>query len=259
MESPVKTKTELRHDGSLLHITLDAPKANIVDSEMMGEITAAVEQHRHDPELRGIAFEGAGNHFSFGASVEEHTAERARGMLTQFHGLFRLLAEVGVPTFAIVRGQCLGGGMELASYCSWVFAAPEAKFAQPEIKLAVFAPMASVLLPWRLGGGAATDLCVSGRTINAKEAFDLGLVHEVIGDPAAACEAFFKEHLGSLSASSLRFAERAVRAQLIGLLGEHLRAIETMYVDELMATHDANEGINSFLEKRRPVFNGGKA
>lgn len=259
MATTEKIKTELRHDGRLLHITLAAPKANILDAAMMSEITAALEEHRGSLELRGIAFEGAGGHFCFGASVEEHKADRAAEMLRQFHGLFRLLADISIPTFAIVRGQCLGGGMELASYCSWIFAAPDAKFGQPEIKLAVFPPIASVLLPWRIGGAAAVDLCVSGRSINAKEAFDIGLVHEVIGDPAAACDAFFQEHLGQHSASSLRFAERAVRAQLTGLLGEHLSEIESLYVDDLMKTHDAVEGIESFLAKRRPVWTGGKA
>jgi len=255
----VKTKTELRHDGRLLHITLEAPKANILDAEMMREITAAIDAHRNDPELRGIAFEGSGKHFSFGASVEEHRADNVRNMLGQFHALFRLLAEVAVPTFAIVRGQCLGGGMELASYCTWIFANADAKFGQPEIKLAVFPPIASVLLPWRIGGGPAMDVCVSGRVIDAAHAHRIGLVHEIAEDPAAAFDAFFVEHIGPLSASSLRFAERAARAQLVKLLGEHLDEMESLYLDELMKTHDAVEGIESFLAKRRPVWTGGAA
>lgn len=247
---------DLRHEGQLLHLTLNTPSANVLDAAMLGAIEAALRAHRDDPALKGIAFEGAGKHFSFGASVEEHQAAQAPAMLKQFHGVFRLLAELAAPTFAIVRGQCLGGGLELASYCSWLFASPVASFGQPEIKLAVFAPMASLLLPWRIGGGAAIDLCVSGRSIDAEHARSIGLVHDVGDDPAAVCDAFFTRHIAPLSASSVRFAERVARLSLTRAMERDLPEIERMYTEELMNTHDANEGIAAFLEKRPPSFTG---
>ncbi len=259
MSEAGKILVDERHEGQLLHITLNAPKANVLDAEMIGAIDAAVKEHGSKPGLKAIAFEGAGKHFSFGASVEEHQADQAAGMLSTFHGMFRTLAKTSIPTFAIVRGQCLGGGLELASYCSWIFAAPEAKLGQPEIKLAVIAPMASLLLPWRIGGGAAVDLCVSGRSVDAAEAHRMGLVHEVSDDPAAACDEFFSENLAGLSASSVRFAERGVRIPLARRFETDLPALEKLYLDELMKTHDANEGIGSFLEKRRPTFKGFQA
>jgi cyclohexa-1,5-dienecarbonyl-CoA hydratase len=245
-------KVALAGEGRELWLTLDAPKGNVLDARMIDGLTRALDAHGASPALRAIVFEGSGAHFSFGASVAEHRRENAAAMLAQFHALFRKLAALSVPTIAVVRGACLGGGLELAAWCSWIFASPEATFGQPEIKLAVFPPMASLILPWRLGGGRALDLCVSGRTIDAAEAHDLGLVREVSARPDDAARAFVAEHLLPRSGPSLRFAERAARAGLDDLLRERLPLLERLYLEELMATPDANEGIASFLERRTP-------
>ena len=243
---------ERTHDGAMLCLTLDAAPANVLDAEMIDEITAAVNDA--DDRVMAIVFDHAGKHFSFGASVPEHTAAEAPGMLKRFHALFRLLAEKAIPTAAIVRGRCLGGGLELASYCTWVVASPAAKLGQPEIKLAVFPPMASFVLPWRLGAGHAMDLCVSGRTVDAEEAERMGLVTAIADDPRRWFEDFFDTHLKPGSASSLRMAERAVRAPLTDALETRLPALERLYLDELMSTHDANEGIRAFMAKEKPVY-----
>jgi len=245
-------EVEKKENGAVLHLYLAAPKANILDARMVGAIEEALASA--GPEIKAVAFEGRGPNFSFGASVPEHTREEAPAMLRRFHGLFRTLGRLGIPTVAIVRGRCLGGGLELAAWCSWIFASPDALLGQPEIKLAVFPPMASILLPWRAGGAAAIDLCVSGRTITAAEAQRLGLVAAVADDPAAHWQSFFREHISPLSASSLRFAERAARSSLLDALENRLPAIERLYIDELMATPDANEGIASFIEKRPAAF-----
>ena len=247
-----KARTELLADGQLLRLTLAAPKANVLDRAMVSELVAALDHHGASPRLKAILLSADGPHFSFGASVAEHRKEEVRGMLADFHHLFRRLAELAIPTVAAVRGACLGGGLELAAWCSWIVAAPDAGFAQPEIKLGVFAPLASLLLPWRLGGGAALDLLVSGRTIDAPTAARIGLVHAVADDPVAAAMAFAAEHLLPRSASSLRFAERAARHELAELLARRLPALEALYLDQLMETADANEGLAAFIAKRPP-------
>ena len=244
------------HDGALLSCTLQNPPGNILDSRMIAALSSAVE-HAGE-EVKAIAFEGAGRHFCFGASVEEHRPAQAADMLAQFHGFFRLLAQKCIPTLAIVKGQCLGGGLELAVYCSWIFAAPDALFGQPEIRLGLFPPLASVLLPWRLGGAAALDLCVSGRSIAATRDHTVGLVHYVDEDPSRVARALFAEQLLPLSASSLRFAERAVRHDLLRRIENDLPAIERLYLEELMQTRDAVEGIGAFLAKRPARFGGKK-
>lgn len=239
-------------DGAALRIVLNRPKANILDAAMIGAIVDALAEVK--PETRLIVFEGAGDHFCFGASVEEHQAEQAAAMLTAFHGLFRKLAELAVPTCALVRGQCLGGGLELASWCSFIVATPEARLGQPEIQLAVFPPMASILLPWRAGGLAALDLCVTGRSLKADEALRLNIVNAVTDEPEEWWKQLVTKRLQKTSASSLRFAERAVRRQLTRQLAQDIPELERLYVDELMKTPDANEGIAAFLERRPAEF-----
>lgn len=246
-------RVEHTHDGGALRLTLDAPKGNVLDRALIARVREALRACVR-PEHRAIVLEGAGGHFSFGASVAEHRRDEAPSMLEALHGLFRDLAELSVPTVALVRGQCLGGGLELASYCTWLIAAPDARFGQPEIRLGVFAPMASILLPWRIGGGAALDLCVGGRTLDALEAHRIGLVSRIADDPRAAFDALYAEELGPRSASSLRFAERAVRAELHERMARHLPRLEALYTGELMQTRDANEGIEAFLERRAPEF-----
>ncbi|HEU5061141.1 MAG TPA: enoyl-CoA hydratase-related protein [Kofleriaceae bacterium] len=243
--------SEKREDGAILWLTLNAPKANVLTGSMIRALHGALDDEV-DGDTKLIVFEGAGAHFSFGASVAEHQRAQAPAMLESFHALFRRLLELAVPTCAVVRGQCLGGGLELASYCTFLVATPDARLGQPEIKLAVFPPMASILLPWRLGGGRALDLCVSGRSLEADEARRMGLVNEVTDDPAGWVLALFASALRPTSAVALRFAERAARAELARRMAEQLPALERIYLDELMATRDANEGIAAFLERRPP-------
>jgi cyclohexa-1,5-dienecarbonyl-CoA hydratase len=156
---------------------------------------------------------------------------------------------------AAVKGQCLGGGLELASVCHRLFATADAKFGQPEIALGVFAPIASIVLPERIGRANGEDLCLTGRIVTAAEAKQMGLVDELVeGDPGDAALAWARAHFTARSASSLRMAVKAVRADLAARIRTELPVLEAMYLDELMATRDANEGLRAFLEKRAPVW-----
>ncbi|RME25254.1 MAG: cyclohexa-1,5-dienecarbonyl-CoA hydratase [Candidatus Zixiibacteriota bacterium] len=204
-----------------------------------------------------MQFTGSGKHFSFGASVAEHVREQAPRMLEQFHGLFYRLIDLAIPTMALVSGQCLGGGMELALMCNLLFADKTAKLGQPEIMLGVFAPPASVMLPLKIGQARADDLLLTGRSITAEEAFAMGLATAVFDTPEAmhqGADQWFEHHLMPKSASSLRFAVRAARGNFNLILRDRLKELERLYVDELMATDDANEGIASFLESRQPEW-----
>jgi cyclohexa-1,5-dienecarbonyl-CoA hydratase len=197
---------------------------------------------------------GEGRHFSFGASVEEHRPSHVGEMLQQFHALFRDLLDSGLVALAAVRGQCLGGGLELAAFCQRLFAAPDARLGQQEIKLGLFAPVASVLLPFRVGQAVADDLLLTGRSVTAEEGLALGLVDQVDEDPVEAALAWHRTHLGRLSSASLRHASRAARYRLRRAMLDDLAAIERHYLSDLMATRDAPEGIASFLEKREPQW-----
>ena len=245
-------KVWLDRDGALLRLRLNRPKANICDAAMIGALRSALADHRATTGLRGVLLDAEGPHFSFGASVEEHLAERCAAMLGALHALILDMVEFPVPMLVAVRGQCLGGGLEIALAGGPIFAAPEAQFGQPEIKLGVFAPAASCLLPWRVSAVAAEDLLCSGRSVTAPQALAIGLVQTLAEDPEAAALAWFDEHLAPRSAAALACAVAAARAPRVRELRERLAEVESLYLDRLMATHDANEGLAAFLAKRAP-------
>jgi cyclohexa-1,5-dienecarbonyl-CoA hydratase len=247
-------RLETLDNGKIRRVVLATPKANILDAPKMEAIGRAFEEAAGEPELRAIVLEGEGDHFSFGASVPEHLPGKFESMIPAFHAMFRRMLDSSVPTVAVVRGQCLGGGLELASFAHRVFASPTAKLGQPEIVLGVFAPVASVVLPERIGRPAAEDLCLTGRIVDAEEAHGMGLVDQVAEDPGETALAWIRKRLLPRSASSLRLAVRAARAGWAKRFREALDEAERLYLDDLMATHDAVEGLQSFLEKRDPVW-----
>jgi cyclohexa-1,5-dienecarbonyl-CoA hydratase len=247
-------KLWLDRDGALLRLRLARPKANIVDAEMIVALHAALEAHRASPGLRAVLLDAEGPHFSFGASVEEHLADRCASMLASLHALIIAMVEFPLPILVAVRGQCLGGGLELALAAGPVFASPAAQFGQPEIKLGVFAPAASCLLGWRVNQSAAEDLLWSGRSINGSTALALGLVNALADDPEAAALTYFDEHLAPHSAAALACAVAAVRAPRARELRQRLAEVERLYLDRLMKTRDANEGLAAFLDRRTPAW-----
>jgi cyclohexa-1,5-dienecarbonyl-CoA hydratase len=253
-ESVMSVKDWLEVDGALLRLRLARPRANIVDAQMIAALDGALLAHRANNKLRGVLLDAEGPNFSFGASVEEHLPAQCAQMLASLHALIVAMVEFPAPILVAVRGQCLGGGLEVALAGSLIFAAPDAQFGQPEIKLGVFAPAASVLLPYRLNRPMAEDLLFSGRSIGAEEARAAGLVHTVFDDPETAALAYFNEHLAGKSASSLACALAAARAPMIRDVRQRLAEVERLYLDRLMATRDANEGLTAFLAKRRPQW-----
>ena len=243
--------------GDLLHLTLDHGRGNILDVALIEALRSAVRQAAATPELRGLLIDHTGPHFSFGASIEDHLPERVDDMLPRFHGLAREVLELDLPVLCAVRGQCLGGGLEVALLADRVVAAPGASFGQPEIRLAVFAPVASVLLPYRIGSRRAADLLLSGRSLDAEEALAWRLVDEIDGEPAEACREWAVRHLGDKSLTALRLATRAARSTWIDRFATDIERLERLYLDELMSTPDAAEGIRAFLERRSPVWRQG--
>ena len=256
---PLQVWTE--RDGALLRLRLARPKANIVDAAMIAALQKAFDAHRGNAahrtsavQHRAVLVDAEGSHFSFGASVEEHLAERCAGMLASLHALLLSMLEWPVPILVAVKGQCLGGGLELAMGGSLIFAANDAKLGQPEIQLGVFAPAASCLLPPRIGQAAAEDLLFSGRSIGADEALRLGLVSSVSADPEAAALAYFDQHLAGKSASSLACAVAAARGGYLIRVRRRIAEVERLYLDRLMQTRDANEGLAAFIAKRPPKW-----
>ncbi|MFQ5335755.1 MAG: enoyl-CoA hydratase-related protein [Flavobacteriales bacterium] len=249
-----KLRLEYTHDARVARIVLDDGKGNVLDAVMMAELQQALDSFKEKKDLKLITFEGAGKHFSFGASVEEHTRENAAQMLQSFHSLFYTILDLSIPTAALISGQCLGGGLELALICNCLFADQSAMLGQPEIILGVFPPPASLILPLKIGQAGADELLITGKSISAEKAAEAGLLNKVFEDKQAmhaGVEAWIEKHILPKSASSLRFANRAGRMFMRHVISKFLPDLQKLYVNELMQTNDANEGILSFLQKRK--------
>jgi cyclohexa-1,5-dienecarbonyl-CoA hydratase len=253
-----KIELKYSHDNTVARIILNDGKGNVLDHIMMDELQELLNQFKDAPQLKLITFEGAGKHFSFGASVEEHKKELAGAMLRGFHQLFYSIRDLSIPTTAIISGNCLGGGLELAIMCNFLFADKTAKLGQPEISLGVFPPPASIILPEKIGLARAEDLLITGKIISAERGEAIGLINELFEDRATmetGLEKWINEQIVPKSASSLRFGVKAARIKFNHIISNFLPQLEAMYINHLMNTHDANEGINSFIEKRKPLWN----
>lgn len=248
-----KIRLAFTHDDRLARIALAAPKANVLDREMTAELDAAFAEAAGHP-VTAIVLAADGPHFSFGASVEEHLPGKIDDTLKALHGLLRTVAHAPAPVIAAVRGQCLGGGFELVLACDLVIAETTAQFACPEIKLGVFAPAASALLPVKAGQAVSSRILLAADSIGGADAAALGLVARAVpaGELDAALERWLVAEFLPRSASSLGYACRAARLQVREALEHDLPMLEHLYLNELMTTPDATEGIRAFLEKRAP-------
>ena len=236
-ESPLAVGLE--RGGALLRLRLARPKANLIDAAMIAALREAFAAHRGRPGLLAALLEAEGPHFSFGASVEEHLPDRCAAMLGSLHALIVEMLEWPATIVVAARGQCLGGGLEVAMAGSLIFAGSDAKFGQPEIRLGVFAPAASVLLPARVGQAAAEEMLLTGRALPAAEVKAAGLVFRVDDDPEAA---------------ALGFALAAVRGDYVATAKRRIAEVEALYLERMMRSHDANEGLNAFVAKRHAVW-----
>ncbi len=244
----------LEAQDRLLRLRLNRPKANIVDAAMIAVLDAALAEYSRDTRISAAVLDAEGPHFSFGASVEEHLPGQCAAMLAGLHRLVLRMVEFPVPLLVVVRGQCLGGGLEVALAGHLMFVAPDATLGQPEMKLGVFAPAASCLLPELIGPARSFDLLMSGRSIVGAEAVRMGLAYEAAADPEHAALAYFEEHLKPKSSSSLRYAVKAARLDYTARIKDKIRAVEHLYLHELMATHDAVAGLEAFIAKRSPQW-----
>lgn len=242
--------TVIRSNG-VARVTLDKPPLNVVNIAAMEDLNAALQPLREDRATKVVVLAAQGKAFSAGVDIADHTPDRVEEMIRKFHAIFHTLWALEQPVVAAVQGAALGGGCELAIGCDFIVASEKAKFGQPEIKVGVFAPIATLLLPRLIAPTKAKEILLTGDAIDAREAERLGLI-SVVAPPEsfdAAVDAFVGR-LTSLSGAVLRQAKRA-----IGLgLDSGLSAIEQCYLNDLMRTEDANEGLNAFMEKRSPVW-----
>ncbi|MDQ3279808.1 MAG: enoyl-CoA hydratase/isomerase family protein [Acidobacteriota bacterium] len=247
-------KIAFSSDDHAYRITLSDPPLHILDITMLEELRDALGQVRNDRHV--LILDATGEKaFSAGASVQDHLGDRVTKMLGAFHDCFRILARLDLVTVALVRGAALGGGCELALACDFVLASDRARFGQPEIQLGVFPPVAAYQLSRQLAPRKGLELLLTGDPIDAATAERHGLANAVF--PAAEFDARATEWLQRIyrqSASSIRFAKKAFRLAQADDFEERLANVERLYLEELMQTHDANEGLNAFVAKRAPAW-----
>jgi cyclohexa-1,5-dienecarbonyl-CoA hydratase len=248
------TKIAFLAGAEAYRITLNAPPLHILDIALLGELRDAIGRVRNDRHALIIAADG-GTVFSAGASVQDHRADRVATMLAVFHDCFRMLARLDLVTVAFVRGAALGGGCELAMACDFVLASDRAAFGQSEINLGVFPPVAAYQLSRQLAPRKGLELLLTGDSIDAATAERLGLVNAVFPDEEFETRAEeWMQRLYRQSASSLRIAKKAFRIAQAADFDEQLARTERLYLEELIGTADAAEGLSAFLEKRRAVW-----
>jgi len=248
---------EFAIEDRVARIVLARPPLNVLNISMMREINDALQECARRSDLVAIVFEATreARAFSAGVSVEDHVAETIREMLDSFHSIFRALIRIQRPVIATVDGAALGGGCELALACDIVIASERAQFGQPEIKLGVFPPIAAILLPRLIGEKKARELILTGDTIDAAEALRLGLVNQVA--PSKELQnrtASILNKLRDLSGVAVGMARAALDLDTRSSFESALTQVETLYLEQLMKTEDANEGVQAFMEKRKPVW-----
>src|SRR5579863_2617056 len=236
-------------------ITLNNPPLNVIDIRMMEELRAALEQIDAHPGVSAIVLAGSERAFSSGVDVTAHTPDKVRGMLADFHSVIRSVISSSKLTVASVRRHCLGGGAELALVCDIVYASPDSAWGFPEIKLACYAPVASVALSAIVGQKLAAELLLTDRTLSGEEALAAGLVNGLADDPETLVEECI-QRVSQLSAGAISVAKKAFYAWDSMHFDKGLARGEQIYFDELMKTADAHEGIAAFMERRRPKWTG---
>jgi cyclohexa-1,5-dienecarbonyl-CoA hydratase len=224
---------------------------------MARQLTQALKEIDLRPDITVVIFEGDSRAFSAGVDIKAHVPEQIREMLTSFHELVRAVVASRKITIAAVHGACLGGGAELAAVCDLVYTARDATWGFPEIKLGCYPPVAAVALPALVGQKRAAELILTGRQISGEEAVAIGLANRAAR--AEELESVLQDTLNQLqqmSPAALAHAKKAVYAWDAIHFDKGLARAEKIYLDELMTTEDAREGIAAFLEKRPPKWIG---
>jgi cyclohexa-1,5-dienecarbonyl-CoA hydratase len=238
-------------------IVLRHPPLNVIDIPMMKELSQALALIELRPDISVIVISGEGSNFSAGVDVAAHTPDKIEEMLAQFHAVIRVIVASKKVTIASVHGHCLGGGVELAMVCDLVYTTDSAQWGFPEIKLACYPPVACAALAALVGQKRAAELILTGRTVSGIEAADMGLATRALpANQIASAVDDCLRRLKEFSGAALATTKKAIYAWDSMHFDKGLARAEKIYLEELMATADAQEGVRAFLERRPPTWTG---
>jgi cyclohexa-1,5-dienecarbonyl-CoA hydratase len=253
---PAEFKTvKIELNDGIARLILDQPPLNVLNIEMMREINSALDIILKTETVNVVIISAEGKAFSAGVDVAEHTEDKVQEMVAVFHQIFENLYNLAPPVVAVVDGAALGGGCELASFCDIVIASERSKFGQPEIQVGVFPPIAAIMFPRMMYLKKAFELILTGDIISATEAQKIGLVNQVF--PVENFNEDSENYIAKVANNSAvvnRITKRAFYKVVDKDYDKAIKKIEKIYLDELMKTEDANEGLKAFLEKRKPVW-----
>ena len=256
--TPVSTtRLKLEIDAPVARITLCNPPLNVIDLRVALELHQALAEIESRADISTIVLQGSARAFSAGVDIKAHLPEQIHEMLAAFHAVIRAIVASRTVTVAAVRGVCLGGGAELAAVCDMVYTARNARWGFPEIKLASFPPVAAVALAALIGQKRASELILTGREFSGDEAAAMGLATRAVA--AEKLESVVKATLAELrqlSPVALLHAKKAIYAWDAIHFDKGLARAEKVYLEELISTADAREGIIAFLDKRTPKWTG---
>lgn len=243
-------------DGAWQRLVLNGPHGNVLSLDLVRALGEAIHRLEGERGIKWLTIEGAGDQFSYGARIQEHTPEQMHTVLPETHRVFKRLLAFPAPTAALVEGRCLGGGFELALACDDILATEAATFGLPEIRLGAFPPAAAALLPLRVGASRATRSIVTGQSRDANYWYDAGLVSLVAPQSSLleSAAAWFDAHLAPHSSVALSHAVAAARLTVRAQAEPALEAAERDYLGGLLKTADAAEGVQAWLEKRPPQW-----
>ena len=249
-------ETASSRSGAWRRIILGGPRGNVLSLGLVREFGAALHALESERGVKWLTIEGRGGEFSYGARIQEHVPAMMPAVLTETNRLIKRLLAFPAPTAALVEGRCLGGGFEAALACDDIIATDTATFGFPEIRLAAFPPVAAALLPLRVGASRATRAIVTGQTQHAGYWHDAGLLSMVAPQASLleAAEQWFDTHLAPHSAVALSHAAAAARLTVRTQAEPAIDAAERDYLQGLLKSEDAIEGVSAWLEKRPPTW-----
>ncbi len=241
--------------NDVARITLNHADKNVLTWGLMAELAEAIESLNGRGDVKAILLDSSQKAFSYGISLEDSRPDRVFQTLEAFNRVFIALGEVSKPLIIVVNGPAIGAGSELVAFGDMVIATPNAKFAQPEVTLGIFPPFAAVMLPQLIGPKKTYELILTGRSLSAEEAYHLGFVNRVV--PEADLQKAVDEILARVAQFSGPVLEvtKTVIAGSMGLpLQEAMKRSHDIYLNQLMALEDVQEGLRAVLERRKPVW-----
>ena len=244
---------KFRIDSGVARMTLNRPEHNLLNEAMLREIAGGISHAGERDDVKLIVLDSAGKVFCGGIDIGEYTSQRVFQMLDAFHAAFAGMLEVGKPVVCVVNGPAIGGGAELAAFGDLVIATPKARFAQPEISIGIFPPLASTILPFLVGPKVALELVLTGEPVTAERALELGMVNRLV--PEAQLEKTVTDLVDRINGHSgpvLTMAKKAILGGMGLSLRDGLKHSMNIFLNELYRLEDSQEGLRALIEKRKP-------